>query len=46
MSGLDTAVTIDFLLHDTSGFMRPLTTKIPLFDSAKTIVHTDVKCIK
>ena len=46
MSGLDTAVTIDFLLHDTSGFMRPLRTKIPLFDSAKTIVLTDVKCIK
>jgi hypothetical protein len=46
MSGLDIAVTIDFLLHDTCGFMRPLRTKlIPLFDSAKTIVLTDVKCI-
>ena len=44
-SRLDTAVTIDVLLHDTSGFMRPLRTKIPLFDSAKTIVLTDVKCI-
>jgi hypothetical protein len=30
---------------DISGFMRPLRTKIPLFDSAKTIVLTDVKCI-
>ena len=45
MSGLDIAVTIDFLLHDIPGFMRPLRTKIPLFDSAKTIVLTDVKCI-
>jgi hypothetical protein len=41
MSAVDIAVTIDFLLHDIndiSGFMRPLRTKIPLFDSAKTIV--------
>jgi hypothetical protein len=45
MSGLDIAVTIDFLLHDISGFMRQLRTKIPLFDSAKTIVLTDVKYI-
>ena len=30
---------------DISGFMRPLRTKIPLFDSAKRIVLTDVKCI-
>jgi hypothetical protein len=45
MSGFDIAMTIDFLLGVISGFMRPLRTKIPLFNAAKTIVLTDVKCI-
>jgi hypothetical protein len=45
MSGVDIAVTIDFLRRLISGTILPLRTKIPLFDSAKTIVLTDVKCI-
>ena len=45
MSGFDITVKIDFLLRVISGFLSPLRTKIPLFDSAKTIVLTDVKCI-